>query len=288
MNSLRAPIKTVEIKSIKHLEVVLGTKIGELEKIIREKESYYYSTRKPKLDKKGDVRRDAQGNEMFRILHPSKGRLKQIQDIIRRRILSKIVLPSNIKGGVKHSDNIANARVHLGKKYKFKTDMKNYFPSISYLKVFEMFLQNGFSSKVSTILTHLTTHKFALPQGTPTSTHIANLVFVPADLLIAEFCNRENIIYTRFIDDLAFSSHFDFRQKCIHLVKFILDAGFSISYKKTMFKAGSMEITGVTTKQNVLDVPEFFKFLMLDKSIAMERTQGRENYYSRVRKKGCS
>jgi len=277
-------IKTVGIKSIKHLMAVLISNEAEIADLIANKEKYYYITQKPKMDKRGQVKLDADGNIEYRELNPSRGRLKEIQDIIKIRILSKIPLPENIKGGVRGYNNIANARAHLGRKHKFKTDIKKYFPSINPDRVYNMFLQQGFSSKCCTILTHLTTHKFELPQGIPTSTHIANLIFLPNDKVLIDYCKSNDIRYTRFVDDLVFSSPKDFRNKCLDLVGVIINDGFKISCKKTLYKAGNMEITGVDTKNNVLDVSDFFKELMNDSSINQKSTQGRKSYYKNVRK----
>lgn len=259
-------------------------KESEIKQIIETKESYYYISHKQKVDKKGNPKIGIDGKIEYRVLNPSRGRLKEIQSIIKSRILSKISLPTNIKGGVKGNDNIANAKVHLGKKHKFKTDIKKFFPSISYKRVFKMYLENGFSAKVATLLTHLTTHRYELPQGTPTSTHIANLVFLPNDLQIIDLCAQNSITYTRFVDDLVFSSQKDFRVMCDDIIKVILKDGYKISYKKTKYRAGNMEITGVVTKQNVLDVSDDFKNLLADKTIVMTKTQGRKKYYDNVRK----
>lgn len=276
-------IKTLGIKNIKHLMAVLISNEAEINDLIKNKEKYYYVMSKPKKER-GKIKKDANSNIIFRELNPSCGRLFKVQEIIKTRILSKIPLPENVKGGVRGYSNIANAQAHKGRKHKFKTDIKKYFPSISYERVYEMFLENGFSSKCCTILTHLTTHKYELPQGTPTSTHIANLIFLPNDRILIDYCKQHNIRYTRFVDDLVFSSPTDFRNKCLDLIQVILDDGFKISCKKTLYRAGNMEITGIDTKNNVLDLPDFFKELMNDSSINEKSTKGRKNYYKNVRR----
>ena len=277
-------LKTLGIKSLKHLMVVLMSNDKEIDHIIKNKEKYYFTMYKPKMDK-GVIKKDVNGKTVLRELNPSCGRLYEIQANIKNRILSKVPLPENIKGGVKGFSNIANAAAHKGKKYKFKTDMKKYYPSIGYERVYKLFLSYGFSSKCSSILTHLTTHKYELPQGTPTSTHIANLIFLPNDKILIDYCNQHNIRYTRFVDDLVFSSSKDFRSKCPDLVQVVLDDGFTISCKKTVYRAGNIEITGVDTKNNVLDVPDFFKALMNDNTIKEITTKGRKNYHKEVRKR---
>jgi RNA-directed DNA polymerase len=278
-------IQTLGVKSIKHLCAVLMTTPKELEELIKHREKYYYTKKKEKPDKRGGAKRDENGDIVYRELNPSTGRLKEIQQIIRHRILLKILLPPNIKGAVKGSNNIANGRAHLGKKFKFKTDMKKYYPSITPDVVYQLFRDHGFSNKCCSILTHLTTYKHELPQGTPTGPDIANRIFLPQDKKIIRYCLKYGITYTRYIDDLVFSCREDFRAHCLPLIDFILEAGFKISIEKTIYRAGKMEITGVTVKNNVLDVSDYFKTLMGDETIPKHITQGRKAYYKQVRKK---
>jgi RNA-directed DNA polymerase len=72
-------------------------------------------------------------------MYPAKGRLKLIQDRIKSNILSRIELPEFVQGGVKKRDNLSNAKFHKGKLYKFATDLKKFYPTITSKKVFEMF-----------------------------------------------------------------------------------------------------------------------------------------------------
>ena len=278
-------LQTLAIKSVKHLCAVLMTTQKELDELVKNREKYYYLKKKVKLDKKGQPKRDEEGNIVYRELNPSEGRLKEIQEVIRHRILLKIPMPANITGGVKGSSNIANARAHLGKKFKFKTDMKRYYPSITPERIYKLFKDHGFAPKCCTYLTHLTTYKHELPQGTPTGPDIANRVFLSQDYKVIRYCKKYGITYTRYIDDLVFSCPNDFRQHCVPLVSFITEVGFSISIKKTLYRAGTMEITGVDVKNNVLDVNDYFKLLISDDSIPAKITNGRRAYYKQVRKK---
>ena len=271
------------IKTEKHLAAVLNCKLEDIQRFIRDQEQYYYFKEEIKTDKRGKIKYDESGKPKVRILNPSKGELKLLQKRIAYRILARLPLPSYIKGGVKGTNNIANGRAHLGKKYKFKTDMKDYYPSISQDRVYAMFIRNGFSSKIATLLTHLTTHNYQLPQGTPTSPYIANLVFIPADLLIAEFCKTYKITYTRFVDDLFFSSQTDFEDYTSTLLNFIIAEGFAVGSSKTYYKQGRMDITGTNVGQNMVDVTKDFKSLIADPTIAVASTVGRLRYQEHVR-----
>lgn len=277
-------LKTNAIKQEKLLYAVLKTNKSELENVIANKKSYYYTFQKIKTDKRGNVVYE-NGLPKQRTINATKGRLNDFQNIIAKKILSVIKLPPNIKGGVKGSSNIANAKAHQGKHYKFKTDIKKYFPSISHIRIHNMFIANGFSTKVATLLTHITSNNYELPQGTPTSTAIANLVFIPIDKELIAFSLKNKLTYTRFVDDLVFSSHFDFKEKILDIIKYVLSDGFRISVKKTIYTAGSLEITGVLTKQNLTDATTEYKELVKDKTIATKTTDARIKYINRIRKK---
>lgn len=91
-----------------------------------------------------------------------------------------------------------------------------------------------FFSTFSHWLTNITTWKHELPQGTPTSTHIANLVFlktIHAELI--NFCNKNNITYTRYVDDLTFSSQQDFKSHLNEILSIVTKNDFKLSYRKT-------------------------------------------------------
>lgn len=270
--------KHIGIKNIKHLEAVLNFKVEAMEQLIADREKFYYIKPEIKKDKKGNIKYDEAGNIKYRYLNPSKGELKLLQKRINYRILALIPLPTYVQGGVKGYTNITNARAHLGKLFKFKTDMKSYFPSISHERVYTMYLRNGFSAKIATLLTHLTTNNYQVPQGAPTSTAIANLIFVPNDLLIASFCKKHQLTYTRFVDDMVFSSAVDFQQHCNTLINFIVKDGFSVSADKTVYKIGKLDITGVEIGQNMAQPTKGLKELIADPTVSVKKTKGRQLY----------
>jgi RNA-directed DNA polymerase len=104
-------------------------------------------------------------------------------------------------------------------------------------------------------LTIFTTWKYQLPQGTPTSSHIANLVFLDIDFHLLEFCIKHNIKYTRFVDDLTFSSQKDFKPFLNDILEIITNNGFKLSYRKTKY-CGYQTITGIDTFLNKIDAPK--------------------------------
>jgi RNA-directed DNA polymerase len=261
------------IQTYKHLVYTLqcSASINELNKIIIKVDDYY----KKKLDGK-------------RILYPSNGRLKEIQQRIKSQILDKIELPHFLFGGVKGKTNISNAKMHKGKKYKFTTDLKKFFPSISWKLVYGMFLANGFSADVARVLTILTTYKGMLPQGCPTSTSIANLVFIPVDFEINNFCIENEITYTRFVDDLSMSSPNDFKDITQQLLDFVRKSNFRISHKKT-FYGTNVSVTGIEPRNNSLRAPKSFLNTLSNATLlSSAEILGKKNYLKQIKKENIN
>ena len=273
------------IKSKKHLSRLLGLPFERLEAISNSIDKYYYEKKEPKVNKNG-IPRLLNGEPVYRIINPSRGILKQIQKSISKRILSKINLPNNIQGGRKGKDNISNAKLHKGKKFHFVTDLVDFFPSISNRLVYAMFIENQFSPDVAHILTRLTTYNGKVPQGAPTSTAIANLVFSKVDKILIEICYQNEILYTRFVDDLSFSSIKDFEPLVNTIIKSIRKGGFKISRKKTHYKIGPVDITGINVRNNCLRPTKEFKDKQSTQTLSDAGKAGRKRYITRIYKEG--
>ncbi|RFS26807.1 RNA-directed DNA polymerase [Chitinophaga silvatica] len=232
------------IQSLLHLQAVLGYSIEEMEHLISEKDKYYYHFSQTKGFEKGV--------EQFRHFFPSKKNLRDLHNRIHTRIFRKIPLPPHVHGSVVGRGNVTNTKAHQGKLYKLHTDLKSYFDFVSNKKVYDALRGLGFSQKVCHLLTELTTLNGHLPQGPPTSPFLANIVGLQMDNDLLNFCNDHQITYTRYVDDLGFSCQVDFKDLIPKIVDIINQNGFLISYKKTVYKKGRIEITGISIGQNNL------------------------------------
>ncbi len=256
-----------------HLAYVLKVNLKEIISIIddRNVDSFYTEIRKQKT--KG-----------VRIINPSHRRLKVIQKRIQQNILNNLKLPDYSYGAVKGRDNVDNVKNHRGKKYKFTTDLRSFFPSVTNTHVFQRFRRYGFSPDVSHILTKLTTYKGRLPQGAPTSSSVANLVFVKTGDNLAAFAKRHQITFTSFVDDLAFSSPVDFKDKVEELIDMITIDGFRISHEKTNYSRNPL-ITGLHPMNNHLRLSDkFVKKLSNINNANPHQQQGMKLYKDKVEK----
>lgn len=204
-----------------------------------------------KKNKDGTVRKK-NGIVETRKICPSIGRLKEIQNRIKTQILRKYEFQDFVQGGVKGKDNISNAAVHKGNKYFFTTDLRDFSPSVNNRDVYKVFVENGFSTDVSSVITKLTTYKGNVPQGIPTSTYITNLAALPIDLDLLKLCAENGIKYSRFVDDLSFSSKKDFQDLLPQIIQIITSNGLRINYRKTRYKIGPTDITGIEVRNNII------------------------------------
>lgn len=148
-----------------------------------------------------------------------------------------------------------------------------------------------------------------LPQGTPISPLITNVMMIPIDYRLSNLFrdfNKQKFVYTRYADDFIISSRFDFdfraveRQLCDVLAEF--DAPFTIKSEKTRYGSSSgrnYNLGIMLTKENTLSVGAARKrqFKAMLHSFVMDTQNGRpwdigdvqvlegyRNYYRMVEK----
>jgi RNA-directed DNA polymerase len=269
------------IKSPKRLAFLLGFDLSLLKSVSNNIDRYYYEDKKLKTNEDGTPR-IKDGRKVYRVLYPSFGVLKRIQGRIQVAILRKIDFPNNIQGSIKGKSNVTNAKLHKGDKYFLCTDLSNYYPSIGYKLIYQAFLDLGFSFDISSLLTKLTTYKYCLPQGTPTSPYLANLVFKPYDKKLIVGCEIHRLKYSRYVDDIVISGKKPFKSEIPLLLQVIFSSPFKLNHKKTFYKIGPTLVTGIITKNNKLavreDQIEKFEGMTLNK----EQKRGLEEYFKQV------
>ncbi|MFI5203592.1 MAG: reverse transcriptase family protein [Flavobacteriales bacterium] len=252
--------------------------------ILENIDKFYYEKREPKIDKKSGHPKIKRGKIQERVLNPSLKRLKVIQRRILRDIFSRIEMPDYAYGSITARDNIKNAQKHKGKKYKFMTDLGDFFPSINNKQVFDMFRSFNFSPSVSRHLTKLTTYKGHLPQGAPTSPAVANLVFISTGQKLQNFAKKNHLTFTSFVDDLTFSSPIDFKPKAQEIITIIQEDGFRISHNKTNYKTKNPVVTGIVVKNNSVGLTDSFKIKLMEVDTKTEsEKRGLELYARRVK-----
>ncbi len=190
-----------------------------------------------------------------RELHAPVRELKFIQVWILRGILAHLH-SSRASTAFEPGNSIAkNAARHVGQPYAVNLDLANFFPSIRAHQVFKIFASIGYNDQVSWLLTNLTTFKGKLPQGSPASPKLANLICNRMDARALGFCQSKNMVYSRYADDITISMSNRVHIKgTIRFVRYLAEAeGFSVRDGKTAVYGRKMakRITGLTVTDEV-------------------------------------
>lgn len=134
------------------------------------------------------------------------GPLLALQAKIHRELLQPILMPKHIFGAVPRRTIFANAECHRNAPLLVTLDIKQCFPSITPRHVYGVWSSVlGCSPEIAGLLTKLTTFRRRLPQGAPTSPALANLLIWSVDEPVRNECKRVGVVYSTWLDDLAFS-----------------------------------------------------------------------------------
>jgi RNA-directed DNA polymerase len=180
--------------------------------------------------------------------------LKAVQRYILDCILSQLPLHQAATGSRRGFNCSIGAGQHVGCRYLWNVDIADFFPSITQSQVTLLFETSGYPRAAAFFLSGLCCLDKRLPQGAPTSPPLANLVVKRLDEALSILSENTNVKYTRYADDLSFSStelfSQEFRRKVILIVN---EAGFSLQPRKTrlMGPAIRREVTGLTVNDRV-------------------------------------
>lgn len=161
---------------------------------------------------------------------------------------------------------VDNARPHVGKRYILNLDLKNFFPTITRRQVADCLMAEpfGLSSLAAELVSGLATVRMdngeeVLAQGFATSPTLSNFICREMDKEIAGVAAAQGVTFTRYADDLTFSSDADILRpqgELAQQVKTIVERyGFILNEAKTHLqrRGRRQEVTGlmVTEKVNV-------------------------------------
>ena len=231
-----------------HLANLFGLKWSELKNIIDNNHLYYHDffISKRKSHKKRKI--SAPSKELF-----------YIQKEIQNKILEKITINNFAFGFVKKKSIFDNAHHHIKAEKLLSIDIKDFFPSIGFTKVYYIFYNIcGYHSDVASSLAKIVMKDKGLPQGAPTSPIISNIVCYKMDYRLQKLSEKNDIKYSRYADDIVFSGEKNkINNKLLYIVgKIIEDEGYILNNEKTKFldKSKRMEVTGLVINNGKISV----------------------------------
>lgn len=179
-------------------------------------------------------------------------------------------------GFKRHHTIMTNGRAHVTRRYVFNVDLHDFFGSINFGRVRGFFIKNKnfqLHTSVATVIAQIACHDNKLPQGSPCSPVISNLIGHSLDMLLVQLAASTGATYTRYADDLTFSTNKqDFPSSIAvktseddwepgrSLTRLVTRSLFSFNHDKTrmQYRDSRQEVTGLTVNRKV-NVPATYR-----------------------------
>jgi retron-type reverse transcriptase len=177
-----------------------------------------------------------------------------------------------ISFGFRKNRSIAeNASRHKRRRWVLNLDLEEFFPSFHFGRVRGFLLKDkafGLHPEVATTIAQIACDGTALPQGSPCSPVISELIAQILDMRLVRLAKKYGVTYTRYADDITFStSQKDFPTGLAtvdpndpavwhlsdELVGKIVPSGFTINNAKTRmhFRGSRQMVTGLVVNEKV-------------------------------------
>jgi RNA-directed DNA polymerase len=186
--------------------------------------------------------------------------------------------PSLSHGFKKNHSIVTNARSHTARRFVLNFDLADFFPSFNFGRVRGFFIANNnfkLNDKIATLIAQIAIHNNEMPQGSPCSPVIADLITHLLDVRLAQLAKTERCMYSRYADDITFSTNqknfplsiatnplppvWDLSEQ---LTKIVTKAGFAINSKKTRMQTspGRQVVTGLCVNRKVNVQATYYRY----------------------------
>lgn len=245
------------VLTLRHLAEVTGVPHRFLRGVVSRKSVFQYKTFLLKKRIPGRSRR--------RLICAPTASLKQVQQWLVHQVLQFTQPHAASYAFHPDSSPVLAAEKHPRTKWLLKVDIEDFFHSVSEGTVAEIFFGMGFQRLMSFELARLCTipgsrtgplhpalrwtaipyyqhvHEGVLPQGAPTSPMLANLAMFKLDGLLDQLARERGLRYTRYADDLAFSTERDSSHQAMaslrrEVYRILNEAGFRPNQRKGVIR----------------------------------------------------
>ena len=237
---------------------------------VREKDLIYYAVRRGVARYRGFlVAKRSKAGGTRTILEPVPG-LKAMQSKLLQVFTAVYSPPMAVHGFVPGRSIATGALQHEprpGRRRELLTlDLADFFGTVNFGRVWGLLQAKGYERprSIATLLAQLTVHEDQLPQGAPTSPILANMIAARMDRQLSELSIRRGATYTRYADDLTFSSEHAIPANWIDLsqgvpvavgaLRDVIESnGFKIAEDKTRYVRGRGKrlVTGLVVNERV-------------------------------------
>jgi len=129
---------------------------------------------------------------------------------ICREEIEKEGFRNSVSHGFRRGHSIlTNAKEHKRRRFVFNLDLQDYFPTFHFGRVRGYFLKDKnfeLSAKIATLIAQIACDGTALPQGSPCSPIISDLLAQILDMQLVRLAKKHKVTYSRYADDITFST----------------------------------------------------------------------------------
>lgn len=258
-----------------HLHSLIGVDFVFLSSAVNNPESFY---RTFSIPKRNGTKREITAP------YPS---LKYVQQWIYKNILSHVKLHGGAHGFVNNRSILTNVQVHQGNSFLLKIDLKDFFPSIHINRIIQVFKSLGYEHHVSYYLAALCSYKGILPQGSPASPMLSNIIARHLDTRLYRFAKSFNFNYSRYADDIAFSGEVINKKHIDYICDIIKDCGFTVNHEKVRLyrNSGNKILTGISLATGKPRLPRKYR-RQLEKELFFIKKFGLDEHmtHNKIRK----
>ena len=243
------------ILSPPHLSQLTGIQTHELFAISNAPDRYYRDF---------SVRKNSGGRRKISAPLPL---LLYLQKWILAKVLEKVEIHPAAKAYRKRSSIKENAKFHRKQAYVFKSDVSDFFGSISSFWVFSFFNSLGYTKAVSALLSGICTKDGCLPQGGATSGYLSNIYMAECDDKLLAYSREHGLRYTRYADDLAISgSEIDFTitRQFVEKTLAAYDLDINLSKTRCIGQQARQKIAGVVVNSRISPGRDYLRKLRQD------------------------
>ena len=198
---------------------------------------------------------------------------------------------------------MTNGRAHVTRRYVFNVDLHDFFGSINFGRVRGFFIKNRdfqLHPSVATVIAQIACFDNKLPQGSPCSPVISNLIGHSLDILLVQLAASMGATYTRYADDLTFSTNKRGFPSAIaakttehnwepgrSLTRIVSRSNFEFNHDKTrmQYLDSRQEVTGLTVNKKV-NVPATYRYTVRAMAHSLFKTGEFEFIYKKKDEKG--
>lgn len=200
----------------------------------------------------------------LRTIHSPRVALKVVQKWLGYHLSSAISFDSHVCGFIKGRSFVDAAKMHEGAKWVYSVDIADFFPSVSSEQVTEALVSIGYLPESAELITNLCSLDEVLPQGSPASPVLSNLVMRDIDRELLHLAGKHGLKVTRYADDIVFSGRDHFIEELPEALDSIFEQStFSLNRDKTFFadaeKGQRLKVHGLLVKDDQVTLTKGYR-----------------------------